>query len=184
MTDAAAKQSISMTNDDDDDTDSIEIAITDNVVATILIEDPSWYQLLNKIENRQLSHVMEQAIKGYDVVSSLDFTIMLTDDSRMTALNQEFRQKATPTNVLSFPDDSDVHYLGDIAIGYGFMSREAYAEGKQEKDHFIHLLIHGVLHLLGFDHVNEDQAHVMETMETRILSAIGIADPYLLVDEV
>jgi probable rRNA maturation factor len=92
-------------------------------------------------------------------------------------LNTHFRGKNKPTNVLSFPS-SDPAYLGDIAIAYGVVAREAKAQKKRIKAHAAHLAVHGVLHLLGFDHEIETDAVVMEGLETRILATLGLADPY------
>lgn len=187
MTDAAARQPTPMTEDDAAAADSIEIAITEQVIATILIKDPSWYEILNKTDQAQLSLVMKEAMriandKALPIAAPTTMptvlTIMLTDNGQMALLNQQFRQQVLATNVLSFPDDEDDQYLGDIAIGYAITKVEAEAEGKQAEDHFLHLLVHGILHLLGYDHINDDDANVMEAEETRILAAIGIADPY------
>jgi probable rRNA maturation factor len=104
-------------------------------------------------------------------------TILLTGDARLKGLNTHFRGKNKPTNVLSFPS-SDPAYLGDIAIAYGVVAREAKAQKKRIKAHAAHLAVHGVLHLLGFDHEIETDAVVMEGLETRILATLGLADPY------
>ena len=197
MTDAAARQPTPMTEDDDAAADSIEIAITEQVIATILIKDPSWYEILNKTDQAQLSLVMKEAMriandKALPIAAPTTMlktmptalTIMLTDNVQMALLNQQFRQQVLATNVLSFPDDEDDQYLGDIAIGYAITKAEAEAEGKQAEDHFLHLLVHGILHLLGYDHIIDDDANVMEAEETRILAAIGIADPYQSLGEV
>jgi probable rRNA maturation factor len=81
------------------------------------------------------------------------------------------------TNVLSFPAAIE-GYLGDVAIAYGVTAKEAKASGKAVADHALHLAVHGVLHLLGYDHTSARQAKVMEPMETRILKTLNIADPY------
>ena len=104
-------------------------------------------------------------------------TILLSDDARLKALNHDFRGKNKPTNVLSFPAGADT-YLGDIAIAYGVTTREAKAQGKRFADHAAHLVVHGVLHLLGFDHERAADAKRMEPLEVKILARLGIADPY------
>jgi probable rRNA maturation factor len=182
MTDAAERQPVSIT-EDDDDADSIEIAVTDDVMAMIVIEDARWHPFLDQTEHAKLVSIMKQAIKqktkqAKHPASPSDFTVMLTNDAQMAVLNQQFRQKAVPTNVLSFPDHQDDHYLGDIAIGYDIMTTEAITTDTPVADHFLHLLVHGILHLLGFDHMDDAEAHVMETAEKQILASIGIADPY------
>ena len=127
--------------------------------------------------------------------------VMGCDDARIAALNGEFRSKGKPTNVLSFPawnraadapglmpdlpeagDAGDPEELGDIAISYDTCAREAVEQGKTMPDHVTHLLVHGILHLLGYDHIVDADATVMETTETRILAGLGVNDPYLTDD--
>lgn len=104
-------------------------------------------------------------------------TILLSDDSKLRTLNVSFRGKDGPTNVLSFPARQR-DYLGDVAIAYGITAREAREQGKLFADHAIHLAVHGVLHLLGYDHETARDARVMEPLEKAILGELGIADPY------
>ena len=107
--------------------------------------------------------------------------ILLTDDTAMAALNSQFRGKAGPTNVLSFPAAANSeNHLGDMALAYGVCAREAVDQGKALNDHLRHLVIHGVLHLLGYDHEDEVSAAAMEAMEISLLKDLGIADPYVL----
>lgn len=104
-------------------------------------------------------------------------TILLTGDEQVAALNAQFRGHTGPTNVLSFPSD-EPGYLGDIAIACGVVEREARAQGKTFAGHAAHLAVHGVLHLLGHDHMKGCEAQAMERLETRIMASLGIADPY------
>lgn len=104
-------------------------------------------------------------------------TVLLADDARLEALNGQFRGKNKPTNVLSFPAGGG-DYLGDIAIARGVTTREAREAGKTIHDHAIHLAVHGVLHLLGYDHETARQARVMEPLEIAILASLHIANPY------
>jgi probable rRNA maturation factor len=104
-------------------------------------------------------------------------TILLSNDKKLRDMNITFRGKDKPTNVLSFPTQQD-DYLGDIAVAYGVTSREAREQKKLFADHATHLVVHGVLHLLGYDHETARAAKVMEPLETRILRELGIADPY------
>ncbi|MEM9579505.1 MAG: rRNA maturation RNase YbeY [Pseudomonadota bacterium] len=113
------------------------------------------------------------------------------DDTRIADLNREFRSKPAATNVLSWPSEtlaaetagapplpfSDPE-LGDIAISYDTCAREAEAAGKAFDNHVIHLVVHGVLHLLGYDHIRDPDATLMEETERRILGTMGIDDPY------
>jgi probable rRNA maturation factor len=105
--------------------------------------------------------------------------VLLTGDAQLKALNHDFRGKNKPTNVLSFPAPANKeNYLGDVALAYDVTQNEALAAGKRFADHATHLVVHGVLHLLGFDHVRPRDAQRMEPLETRILAELGIADPY------
>jgi probable rRNA maturation factor len=103
----------------------------------------------------------------------------------MSQLNENFRGKESPTNVLSFPVDEegdpgedDLIILGDIALGREIILKEAEDGGITPHDHIIHLLVHGVLHLLGYDHEDDEDAKEMEACETRLLARVGIANPY------
>jgi probable rRNA maturation factor len=101
----------------------------------------------------------------------------------MKELNGRWRGQDKPTNVLSFPSGAalpDATTLGDIAIAFETMAREAQEEGKPVAAHFTHLTVHGLLHLLGYDHETENEAEEMEEIERLILADLGVADPYLL----
>ena len=105
--------------------------------------------------------------------------VLLTDDEAVSELNAEYRRKAGPTNVLSFPAAQNPEgFLGDLALAYGVCAREAEQQNKSLADHLQHLVAHGVLHLVGYDHMNEDEAAEMEGLERRILAGLGVADPY------
>ncbi|HCK32214.1 MAG: rRNA maturation RNase YbeY [Micavibrio sp.] len=106
------------------------------------------------------------------------FTIKFTDDTEIQQLNKDFRGKDKPTNVLSFPNDSE-DYLGDIAISIDTIKREAEEQGKPYEHHTLHMIIHGFLHLLGFDHIDDDEAEEMESFEIAVLQEIGIKNPYI-----
>ncbi len=159
----------------------------------ILIEDPRW----------QAANLEGLATQAYGAVlayfqmpdAGYEISIMGCDDARITALNQGFREKDSPTNVLSWPAEdrstagkrpeipaSDPHgpptELGDIAISYETCKREATAAGKRMEHHVTHLIVHGVLHLLGYDHIIDKDAAIMEAIEVEILGKMGISDPY------
>ena len=107
-------------------------------------------------------------------------TLLLTDDATIADLNRRFRQRDQPTNVLSFPaPQNPERFLGDIALAYGVCAREAREQGKPLAHHLQHLVAHGVLHLLGYDHVSDAQADEMEDLERAVLAGLGIPDPYL-----
>ncbi len=113
-------------------------------------------------------------------------TLLFTSDAEMQILNRHWRGKDKPTNVLSFPSPEDMPLprgeiapLGDIVLAYETVQREAAEQGKSTIDHTTHLIVHGTLHLLGYDHKTEDEATVMENEERLILATLGIADPYI-----
>ncbi len=112
-----------------------------------------------------------------------EMSIVLADDAFVRDLNRTWRGIDTPTNVLSFPAEDDDGQgpclLGDVVLAYETVQQEAVAAGKPMLDHVSHLIVHGTLHLLGFDHEEEGEAAEMEALETAILARLGIADPYL-----
>lgn len=108
-----------------------------------------------------------------------EVSVLLTSNAEMQRLNQQFRGKDKPTDVLSFPADGmDAPFLGDIALGYEVCAQDAATTGKSMPHHLTHLIIHGYLHLLGFDHINDADAEEMESLERLVLASLGIADPY------
>jgi probable rRNA maturation factor len=110
-----------------------------------------------------------------------EITIALTDDTQMRDLNSRWRNKDQPTNVLSFPAGNvpgETGALGDVVIAYETTRREAEEAGIALSDHVSHLVVHGVLHLLGFDHRDDAEAEQMEDLERLALASLGIADPY------
>jgi probable rRNA maturation factor len=102
----------------------------------------------------------------------------------MATINGQWRDKPVPTNVLSFPGgnvcvgEPSGRMIGDLVFAWETVAREADEQGKTFENHFIHLVVHGFLHLFGYDHLEDEEAEVMENLETRILSRLGIADPY------
>jgi probable rRNA maturation factor len=139
---------------------------------TLVVEDQGWRS------HRGLQSRLKLAAEAARKAGKLkgDFTILLSSNRKLRALNRDFRAKDKPTNVLSFPAGRD--YAGDIAIAYGVTRKEAKVAGKTFADHATHLTVHGVLHLAGYDHERPKDAKVMEPLEVKILARLGIADPY------
>jgi probable rRNA maturation factor len=113
----------------------------------------------------------------------VEISVLLTDDAGVQDLNRQWRGKDRPTNVLSFPAPEQPglpgpRHLGDIALACETLLRECEAESKSFADHFSHLVVHGTLHLLGYDHELEAEAEIMENLEVKALATLGIADPY------
>jgi len=111
-----------------------------------------------------------------------ELTIRIVGDSESQQLNAQYRGKDKPTNVLSFPADLpkelELPLLGDLVISADIVQREATEQGKSEIAHWAHMSIHGALHLLGYDHIDDAEAEEMESLETRILADLGFANPY------
>lgn len=142
----------------------------------LVVEEPAWRRTAGDLAPL-LRRATRLALARAHGTGSL--TILLTDDEALRRLNREFRGLDRPTNVLSFPAPANPEaYLGDIAIAHGVTAREACEAGKSLADHAAHLAVHGVLHLLGYDHETMAGAKIMEPLEAAILSGVGIADPY------
>lgn len=107
-----------------------------------------------------------------------ELSVVLTDDAQVQQLNRDYRNKDTPTNVLSFPMPVETGLMGDVVFARQTIADEASAQGKTFADHFVHLLIHGVLHLQGFDHQTDTEALDMEAREVRALARLSIDNPY------
>lgn len=141
----------------------------------VVMDDPGWRKfrgLMPKLERAATAAAKVAKLRG-------SLTILLSSDRRLRTLNRVFRGKDTPTNVLAFPAASNRDgYRGDVALALGVTRREAKESNKRFADHATHLVVHGVLHLAGHDHVRARDAKAMETLEIKILHRLGIADPY------
>ena len=137
---------------------------------TIHLQDQRWKKAL-----RPYCKTVEAAVVA--VGGKGDLAIVLADDDFVQSLNKQYRGKDKPTNVLSFSNEDEP--LGDVILAFDTVAREAEAQQKTFRDHATHLIVHGVLHLLGHDHEDEDEAMKMEAREAKILKKLGIANPYL-----
>ena len=113
----------------------------------------------------------------------VEMTVRIVDEAESHALNLNYRGKDRPTNVLSFPfecpDEVELPLLGDLVICRQVVEREAQEQDKPLMAHWAHMVVHGSLHLLGYDHIEDDEAEEMESLETQIMTELGFADPYL-----
>jgi probable rRNA maturation factor len=148
------------------------------VLVEVEIEDEAWSRDIADVEDRVSRAVT--ATLG-DRVGSV--VVLLTDDAAVRELNARFRDKDTPTNVLSFPAapmdlPGQATPLGDLVLAHGVCATEARGQSKTLADHLTHLVVHGTLHLLGHDHMDDAEAEAMEAHEVTILAGLDVADPY------
>ncbi|HEX8447123.1 MAG TPA: rRNA maturation RNase YbeY [Sphingomonas sp.] len=152
-----------------------------------------WQALADRAVNTALRHSPHAAL--VDMAVLVEISVRFTDDAEVQALNASYRGKDRPTNVLSFPmvepdllptladsDDGEI-LLGDIVLAAGVCLREAADKGVPMETHATHLIVHGTLHLLGYDHIDEAEGDAMESVERTALAAIGIDDPYAIEDD-
>jgi probable rRNA maturation factor len=136
------------------------------------VEEAAWFDRLPDIER-----LLEDAAAAVGADGTAD--VLLTTDEAVKRLNARFLGKDKPTNVLSFPaPPNPFGQIGDIALALGVCEREAREQGKPLADHVRHLLVHGLLHLLGYDHQAEGEAEAMESLERTVLASLGVPDPY------
>ena len=161
-------------------------AVTIDIAALAGDWDSTALPLEDIIHNAVPAAIMAAEIPDELNGREIEVSVVLTDDAGVQVLNREYRGMDKPTNVLSFaalegddplPPEGPVH-IGDIILALETLRREAAEMEKPLQDHFTHLLIHGTLHLLGYDHIDDAEANIMESLEISILSAFGIENPY------
>lgn len=157
----------------------------------VSVQDPAWEEIpdIEKLVTLVAEKALENAIMPkFAYGRALEVSIALANDELVQVLNREYREKDKPTNVLTFAsmDSEDFELelqhdplnLGDVILSYQTIHRESQEQGKFILDHLKHLTVHGVLHLLGYDHQDDDEATDMETLEIRILEKLGVQNPY------
>lgn len=150
------------------------------------IRDGSWLKSLPDIESDTHNVIAKILNQLLNEEQHAEISIVLADDSFVQDLNKNYRDKDKPTNVLSFPQTEEDEMnmpaimLGDIIIASGVIKHEAQEQEKTIKDHYTHMLVHGCLHLLHYDHITDEQAEEMESLEIKILNTLGIKNPYAL----
>jgi len=148
------------------------------ITVDIEIEDEAWTAAAEDAE-ALVWRAAQAVLDAHEDIKGQGIVILLTDDDSVQALNRDFRQKDYATNVLSFPSPPNPEgQIGDIALAYGVCAREAAEQGKSLAHHLQHLVAHGVLHLLGYDHENDEEAEAMESFEREILAGLDVPDPY------
>lgn len=145
----------------------------------IAVNDPAWEAVLAALD---IGRVVDTVWAALSAPRGGDLSIACVDDGAIRVLNRDYRGKDKATNVLSFPvpiiPDSPAPMLGDIVLAHDTIAREADAAGKSVVNHCTHLLVHGFLHLQGYDHETDTEATHMETLETQVLASLGIDNPY------
>lgn len=142
----------------------------------IACEQESGLPTVEQIEQWATAAVQPQS-------DEVEMTVRIVDEAESHELNLNYRGKDRPTNVLSFPfecpDEVELPLLGDLVICRQVVEREAQEQEKPLMAHWAHMVVHGSLHLLGYDHIEDDEAEEMESLETQIMTGLGFADPYL-----
>lgn len=151
---------------------------------SIEVEDEAWLALAG-LDSVARGAVAAALASAHTDAEEGEIGLLFTSDEAIAEINAEWRAKDKPTNVLSFPapegmpvPDGEPRPLGDVVLAFGVIAREAAEQGKTLHDHTTHLIVHGVLHLLGFDHETDAEALEMERLEAGILKGLGISDPY------
>jgi probable rRNA maturation factor len=155
--------------------------MSDAVAVEVSIAFDRWVRVCPETE-AMVGTAVRAALAGGDAQRSAIVGVILTDDAEQRRLNRDFRGKDSSTNVLSFPIGDAAPggpvILGDIVLAFETVAREAAEQQKPLADHLRHLVVHGVLHLLGLDHETDAEAEAMEARERQILASLGVPDPY------
>jgi len=147
----------------------------------IVVEAPEWEHVpkLEALTARAIAACGEAV--GAEFAEGSEVCVTYLDDAAIRALNAEWRKIDAPTNVLSFPTPGPAEaklLLGDIVVAYGTVAREAQEQERRFEDYLVHMIVHGFLHLIGYDHEVPEEAEAMEALERRVAASLGLADPY------
>ncbi|MCC7305167.1 MAG: rRNA maturation RNase YbeY [Alphaproteobacteria bacterium] len=150
--------------------------MTEQVTVDIAVPCDAWPPLAPLIEKAAFRTLQDS---GYFKKNKnpVELSVVLTDNDEIRILNKKYRGKDKPTNVLSFPQD-DPALLGDVVLAYKTILEESQQQGKSFENHALHMVIHGILHLIGHDHENDRDAETMESLEISILESFGVENPY------
>jgi probable rRNA maturation factor len=144
------------------------------------IEIQAVFESLGQPDLQQIQLWVDTALEGYD--QDTEIVVRIVDEQESAELNEQYRHKSGPTNILSFPvelpESIELDLLGDLVICAPVLEKEALEQGKILTHHWAHIIVHGVLHLLGHDHIDDDEAELMESKEIAILNKLRINNPY------
>jgi probable rRNA maturation factor len=173
-----------------DDPDSPSNPDTPQIAIVVTVLTPAWRDTLSEAEplaRRAARAALAAAEEGVAPAGAAEVGLVLGDDATLGRLNRQYRGVEGPTNVLSFaasegsaPESGGPLLLGDVVLAYETVRRESEEQGKRFSDHLCHLVVHGVLHLLGYEHGSAAQAAAMERLEIAALASLGVSDPYVL----
>ena len=161
-----------------------------DVVVEINCDSELWNNFIVEAEDilKEATHRVFESVDVSHRVKNVEISVLLTDNESMQILNNDYRGKDKPTNVLSFPSEifsshdlsnaNEDIALGDLAFAYETIEFEAQEQEKDFKGHFTHLAVHGILHLLGYNHIETDEAEEMEAIEISVLKDMGVDNPY------
>lgn len=157
-----------------------------NIEIDIDVQNSDWKTSIQNIEHLTRSAIEKALSMAMDKHPQMEISIVLSDDTFIQNLNKTYRHKDKPTNVLSFPmteieeiaESTPFISLGDVIVSFETIKRESEEQNKPLEHHYIHMLVHGCLHLLHFDHENDEDAEIMESKEIEILEQLGIKNPY------
>jgi len=132
-------------------------------------------------DQEQIQRWVDAALEGFN--QGTEIVVRIVDEQESAELNEQYRHKKGPTNILSFPvevpEGIELNLLGDLVICAPILEKEALEQHKALTDHWAHIIVHGVLHLLGYDHIDDDEAELMESKEITILNKLNIKNPYI-----
>jgi probable rRNA maturation factor len=149
------------------------------------VEIQTVFQSKGQPDPQQIQNWIDAALQDYP--NDTEIVVRIVDEQESAQLNHQYRRKEGPTNILSFPADLpegvELNLLGDLLLCAPVIEQEALAQNKKNTDHWAHIIIHGVLHLLGYDHIEEADADIMEQKEIGILQQLNISNPYLEINQ-
>jgi len=145
------------------------------------IEIQTIFKSNSQPDQEQIQRWVDAALEGFN--QGTEIVVRIVDEQESAELNEQYRHKKGPTNILSFPvevpEGIELNLLGDLVICAPILEKEALEQHKALTDHWAHIIVHGVLHLLGYDHIDDDEAELMESKEITILNKLNIKNPYI-----